>query len=99
MDIIESKTCVKFIPNENDSKSHILINKMKNRGCSAVAGYRPDVNPIPVNYMPPECFESDGTIQHELLHVLGLLHEQARPDRDSHVKVLWENIDERKSYT
>lgn len=105
MNIIESQTCIKFIPytdytadvhdNEHDD-NYILINKIQNRGCYAVVGYRSDISPIPVNFMSPECFKSNGTIQHELLHVLGLLHEQARPDRDEYVQVLWQNVDERK---
>lgn len=28
--------------------------------------------------------------------MLGLLHEQCRPDRDDHIQILWENIDPRK---
>lgn len=34
-----------------------------------------------------------GAIQHELLHVLGLLHEQSRPDRDDYVQIVWSNIE------
>jgi hypothetical protein len=37
------------------------------------------------------CLNS-GTIQHEVLHALGFLHEHTRDDRDSHVKVHWDNI-------
>jgi len=29
---------------------------------------------------------------HELMHALGLFHEQARPDRDTHIIVNWQNI-------
>ncbi|XP_051775791.1 uncharacterized protein LOC114665886 isoform X1 [Erpetoichthys calabaricus] len=34
-----------------------------------------------------------GVAQHELMHALGFYHEQTRPDRDSYVKVLFDNID------
>ena len=33
------------------------------------------------------------TVQHEMLHALGFLHEMARPDRDDYVVVHWDNID------
>lgn len=34
-----------------------------------------------------------GTYLHELGHILGLLHEQMRPDRDCYVDIYWENMD------
>ncbi|CAF4668910.1 unnamed protein product, partial [Rotaria sp. Silwood1] len=38
------------------------------------------------------CFGS-GTIQHELMHVLGFYHEQSRPDRDTYVTINQTNIE------
>jgi hypothetical protein len=37
------------------------------------------------------CF-SKGTIQHEFMHVIGMLHEQSRPDRKYYVIINEENI-------
>ena len=93
---IESKTCVKFVPRMKE-EDYIIINKDRTKGCFAMIGYRPKYGaPLPVNLQSPECLYHSGTIQHELLHVLGILHEQSRPDRDNYVTIYWANIDDSK---
>lgn len=95
MRLIEMETCITFLPRTILDRTWIDIEQKKEAGCYSIIGYRPlpHEGPLKFNLRAPECYEA-GTIQHELLHVLGLLHEQARPDRDEFVDILWDNIDE-----
>ncbi|XP_025410001.1 low choriolytic enzyme-like [Sipha flava] len=104
MDAIESKTCLRFV-DKNDGSSaralqdlghaeHLYIVREHNKGCYAMIGYHRDMgSPHMMNLEAPSCIAYQGTVQHELLHVVGLLHEQARNDRDKAVTIYWENID------
>ena len=41
--------------------------------------------------------ERVGTVLHEMLHTIGFIHEQSRPDRDKYVRVFYENIERGKN--
>ena len=46
--------------------------------------------------------EYKGLVQHEILHALGRVHEQSRPDRDFYVRINEANIEQGtliKNYT
>ena len=40
--------------------------------------------------------QSKSTPIHELFHAVGSWHQQSRPDRDDHVNILWDNIEDGK---
>jgi hypothetical protein len=87
--------CIKF-REHSTQLTWIRIRKDK-QGCFSSVGRRPlYLGPQDVNYQSPGCLKQDGTIQHELLHTLGLYHEQSRNDRDNNVTIFFENIIPRK---
>ncbi len=45
-------------------------------------------------YLAPDCSATAGIITHEIGHSLGLNHEHQRPDRDAHIFVWWNNMNE-----
>lgn len=44
-----------------------------------------------LNLQVPGCNDC-GTAIHEMLHSMGMAHEQARPDRDTYVQIHWDHI-------
>ena len=67
-------------------------------GCCSEVGHKTDSD-IQAISVGPGCDEV-GTIAHEIGHALGFYHEMSRPDRDTAVRILWENIhpDNRKNF-
>lgn len=93
MKIFHEKTCAKFIPKQSQHIEHIKF--YKSAGCGSSIGYRANrIEPLEV-YFSPYCLRLPGAIQHELIHVLGIIHEQCRTDRDEYITVLWDNIEPR----
>lgn len=53
---------------------------------------------IPANHIPTTQINLSvgcndvGIVLQEMMHALGYFHEHQRPDRDEHVRVIWENV-------
>lgn len=85
IDHIQSNTHLKFTKrtNEEDYISFHLVDQ----GCSAHVGRHGGVQLINL-----ESACSAGNTAHEILHAAGFWHEQSRKDRDSYIKINWDNI-------
>lgn len=93
---INFMTCIKFVPWNGRSKDFLWIYPVKYpKGCWSYVGKIG--GPQILSLQPPSggrwnCLGSEGRAIHELMHAIGIFHEQSRADRDDFVTVHWENI-------
>lgn len=80
------RTCIRFRPRDGE-KGYVHFNSDKNTCSSNVGrvGIKQNVT------IGANC-NVIGTVLHEMEHVLAVIHEHSRPDRDDYVDVKWENI-------
>uniref|UniRef100_A0A7E5A1E9 Metalloendopeptidase n=1 Tax=Panagrellus redivivus TaxID=6233 RepID=A0A7E5A1E9_PANRE len=81
-----AKTCIRFVPKQETDKDYIVISKLD--GCYADfarVGGKQQVS------LADECVDYP-TVIHELMHVIGFIHEHQRDDRDGFVRIVWENV-------
>ncbi|GMT22893.1 hypothetical protein PFISCL1PPCAC_14190, partial [Pristionchus fissidentatus] len=88
-DEYKTKTCVRFVPKEDEDEDFIFLKRNVAFGCSSYVG-RAGGNQT-VSLEIDKCF-SKGIIAHELMHSLGFFHEHSRTDRDQFVHIADDNI-------
>uniref|UniRef100_A0A182JSL0 Metalloendopeptidase n=1 Tax=Anopheles christyi TaxID=43041 RepID=A0A182JSL0_9DIPT len=89
MDLLTTVSCIRF--KQKTSEIHFLaITNKLGIGCWADTG-RKAGGPTYMN-LSQKCTKRPGTILHELLHVLGFLHQDTRHDRDQYLCVQYDNI-------
>ena len=95
---MEDQSCLTFVEQDRSFPDYPggVMRFIRAGGCWATVGrdpYQDDDKPKNYISLGPNCM-GPGTIQHEVLHSLGVNHEQGRVDRDDYVNLHMENVDE-----
>ncbi|XP_055355083.1 astacin-like [Paramacrobiotus metropolitanus] len=93
--IIEWRTsyCITFKPHEKEREFISFQRKSaEHRGivCASNIGHIPGKETRV--WLHPQCLNSTGVIQHEVMHALGIFREHSRPDRDNYITVYPERM-------
>ncbi|XP_067120540.1 protein tolkin-like [Centruroides vittatus] len=91
MDEWEAKTCLKFVEAEQIHPEKLVIRNKGKCGCCTEIGRRYKLRQY-LTLDEDQCNYKEAVL-HELGHTIGFDHEHKRPDRDKHVKILYENIE------
>lgn len=87
------QTPVRFVP-RNGQSDYVLFTREPNNGiCMSNVGRLGGQQKVTLS---DQC--TAGSVLHEVGHVIGLFHEQSRPDRDDFVQVIPDNIDKLQLY-
>ncbi|XP_029643131.1 zinc metalloproteinase nas-14 [Octopus sinensis] len=83
----ERYTCLKFVPARQTDKNRILFRH--GSGCNSQLGMVGGVQAV--NLDANGC-RYKGLYLHEVGHAVGLVHEHQLPDRDRHIKIIYQNV-------
>ncbi|GAB0101015.1 hypothetical protein DMENIID0001_171320 [Sergentomyia squamirostris] len=87
MKYIEKNTCIKFKPHQGQQEQDHMVVTQEAPGCWANLG-RGKIQKLNLS---GECM-INGTIVHEMLHILGFFHAHAAPNRDQFIDIKWKNL-------
>ncbi len=86
LDCYRQNTPVQFIPFKNQKDG--IVFQPGDQNCYSYVGKIGGLQPI---HLSPNC--QSPQVVHEVMHALGFVHEQSRPDRNQYVQIIWNNID------
>ncbi|SPP83526.1 low choriolytic enzyme [Drosophila guanche] len=94
MTSFNEQTCVKFEEVNGSPRigSRYVYFKKSPNMCGTRVGYNPISFGSHDVLLNEHCLSMPAVIQHETLHLLGLFHEQSRPDRHEYVQIEYDNI-------
>lgn len=87
-----AKTCIRFVPRRSSDRSYVEF--MHGGGCYSMIGRVGGRQQISLG----NGCGTKGVAIHEMMHALGFFHEQSRRDRDSYIRINWQNIPGRVRY-
>ena len=92
--------CIQYVDDTSTQAHSTYIDIRNDEGCNSWVGWlgkhqagRTNAMSLSWKNQYNNCHDR-YIIQHEFLHATGFNHEQTRPDRDEHIKVWYENINE-----
>ena len=88
IDYFNKNTSIKFVPYTGQDDAIVFVKGEEH--CLSYLGRTGGTQPI---YISGLCGTHE--ILHELMHALGFVHEQSRPDRDQYVDIFWNQIQEK----
>nr|XP_018916792.1 PREDICTED: tolloid-like protein 1 [Bemisia tabaci] len=86
----ENFTCVKFVERNPVEHPNYILFTERPCGCCSYVGKKPGTGAQAIS-IGKNC-DKFGIVVHELGHVVGFWHEHTRPDRDSNVLIIRDNI-------
>eukprot|EP00913_Durusdinium_trenchii_P007353 g6912.t1 len=101
VEIWRDATCINFIEESSPARPYVTVGNFDSGSCYATLGYYGTNTNYRVNLGWCNGERHIGSMVHELGHILGMSHEQQRPDgpetfygKGPHLTVFWDNIDQ-----